>query len=642
MLVVFDSGGNLVKLSPENVYQGSNKANTVYLILPQPPTAVLEARFTLPNGIITKPIIVPVSNETGYLGFKDENDNQLYLYAFSILGALTSFVGGVSCQITAKTQGTTLGTYTFTFNVLTGVPPIEVEEIDSYEAIIQALESLNISITNNLQALDTKITETFNKSWKLTDIPSYTGDLNALLLPSSYIVSTNSPNKPQDFIGVGVIYTLNINSRVTVQYLISNENKVYIRAYDGSIATWSEWEILAVNGQVVDLQSQITNLSNRLNELVIGGQTDIFVIVSELPEQGFTNKIYLVPISDGENPNLFDEYIWVNNSWEYLGQSGLSIDTSNFVTKQDFIVGSSAPTTSTIAPFVGALYLDSAKNNTYQCTAITTSEGEPTTYTWAKIIRETDYADGWVNAIVARTGIVTVYPNGVGGISVASGEPKGRLAIAKALQVHIDERIPSFYEDANTFGSNYCRPIVPANVDYAHYQVIINPKDRANSSSDKWSWSENDKLKGMKFYNAKKFLLGCNIPLTITSVSNGTYTATIYTKVSGGDYLITADNAYLQITSVTENQGQTETSDDYIKPSPNAVTITTTYTITFTAVASGTFTAVANDFFYVAHSNGTKILSAYYTASELEALSETWTFTLDDDTTVTKKVVVLE
>ena len=55
------------------------------------------------------------------------------------------------------------------------------------------------------------------------------------------------------------------------------------------------------------------------------------------------------------------------------------------------LTGSSAPTTSTEASFVGQIYLDTINNNTYQCTAITT-EDNITTYTWVKIIRDTDYA----------------------------------------------------------------------------------------------------------------------------------------------------------------------------------------------------------------------------------------------------------
>lgn len=53
-----------------------------------------------------------------------------------------------------------------------------------------------------------------------------------------------------------------------------------------------------------------------LNELIAGAiDTDIFVIVDELPEEGNPKKIYLVP--DGEGG--FDEYHYVDGKWDPIG-----------------------------------------------------------------------------------------------------------------------------------------------------------------------------------------------------------------------------------------------------------------------------------------------------------------------------------
>lgn len=294
------------------------------------------------------------------------------------------------------------------------------------------------------------------------------------------------------------------------------------------------------------------------------------------------------------------------------------VEMTDYVKKANFLVGSGEPTQKIVAPFVGALYLDSENNKTYQCTAITSEDGT-TTYTWVKLIRETDIAT------TQKLGLVKQHPtsDAYSGVFI---KQNGELYLTGA-----DKALPNAYFESPR-----------------DYNVAVLSKDlyrwiKVGLVQNDQTWTDSDRDKARKLLGIptriKKFLLGCNLKLLITNVSDGTYTATIYDSVSVGDYLITADNAYLQIATVTANSLQ-DPSDDYIKPSPNAVTTTTTYTITFT-VPSGDFTAVANDFFYVAHSNGTKILSAYYTASELEALSEEWTFTLDDDTTVTKKVLVL-
>ena len=64
-----------------------------------------------------------------------------------------------------------------------------------------------------------------------------------------------------------------------------------------------------------------------LQELLAGGiDTDIFVIVSELPSEGNPKKIYLVP--DGKGG--FTEYHYKNGKWDPVGM--ISIDLSNYST----------------------------------------------------------------------------------------------------------------------------------------------------------------------------------------------------------------------------------------------------------------------------------------------------------------------
>ena len=57
-----------------------------------------------------------------------------------------------------------------------------------------------------------------------------------------------------------------------------------------------------------------------------------FRIVQVLPTEDISEStIYLVPNSDPETQNLYDEYIYVNNSWEKIGSK--SIDLSDYYTK---------------------------------------------------------------------------------------------------------------------------------------------------------------------------------------------------------------------------------------------------------------------------------------------------------------------
>lgn len=63
------------------------------------------------------------------------------------------------------------------------------------------------------------------------------------------------------------------------------------------------------------------------------GGTIEFKVVDELPEKGEKNTIYLVPNKSGIEENIYDEYIWVNESWEVIGN--VSIDLFNYYTKTE-------------------------------------------------------------------------------------------------------------------------------------------------------------------------------------------------------------------------------------------------------------------------------------------------------------------
>ena len=156
MLAVFNAGGELVTLTPSQVNQGSNKANTIYIVAPLAPTNVLQARFTLPNGKITKPVVVPVAIETGYLGLTDQDGNILYMWQYDIPSALTTYAGNVLAQFTATNTEQTIATFSFEFEVLEGVPPIAVEDINSYQSIIEALQSIGLAVTKNVNDLETE------------------------------------------------------------------------------------------------------------------------------------------------------------------------------------------------------------------------------------------------------------------------------------------------------------------------------------------------------------------------------------------------------------------------------------------------------------------------------------------------------
>ena len=190
--------------------------------------------------------------------------------------------------------------------------------------------------------------------------------------------------------------------------------------------------------------------------------------------------------SSVDNSNVMSE---VQNALQISRQAkkiAENIDLSKY-----FLIGEGAPTTDTIAPFVGGLYLDTINDATYQCTSI---DSTIPSYTWVKKIRETDYARGYANSQIAdnfKAGIVQVLPSNRGG-SATGSDRKGKLLLVKARHSVIDNRAPSNYLDGLTFSENHCCPIVGANLDYAVKKALTDCKLTPDTGD---FWTEEDKAK---------------------------------------------------------------------------------------------------------------------------------------------------
>lgn len=74
-----------------------------------------------------------------------------------------------------------------------------------------------------------------------------------------------------------------------------------------------------------------TYTQEEVNALIGQISTISFEVVDVLPQTGEANKIYLVPATEGQPQNGYDEYVYVNESWEKIGST--NIDLSQYATK---------------------------------------------------------------------------------------------------------------------------------------------------------------------------------------------------------------------------------------------------------------------------------------------------------------------
>lgn len=75
-----------------------------------------------------------------------------------------------------------------------------------------------------------------------------------------------------------------------------------------------------------------TYTQEEVNALIGQIATISFEVVDVLPQTGEASKIYLVPSTEGQQQNGYDEYIYVNESWEKIGST--NIDLSQYATKE--------------------------------------------------------------------------------------------------------------------------------------------------------------------------------------------------------------------------------------------------------------------------------------------------------------------
>lgn len=66
-------------------------------------------------------------------------------------------------------------------------------------------------------------------------------------------------------------------------------------------------------------------------------QGKVILVVSELPESGDSDKVYLVPNESSRTNDIYDEYLWIaeQSKWEFLGNKHVDVDLTNYYTKEE-------------------------------------------------------------------------------------------------------------------------------------------------------------------------------------------------------------------------------------------------------------------------------------------------------------------
>ena len=123
MIFFYNAQGNVINVVPEPVYQGSNKANTIYVVAPFPSNVQVLAHFLLPNGEILQPAYAPNKNGLTLLDTLNINDSSVGVWGVQLTKVMTAYAGTVSVQFEFISYDQEITTKTVTFPISKGVPP---------------------------------------------------------------------------------------------------------------------------------------------------------------------------------------------------------------------------------------------------------------------------------------------------------------------------------------------------------------------------------------------------------------------------------------------------------------------------------------------------------------------------------------
>jgi hypothetical protein len=127
-------------------------------------------------------------------------------------------------------------------------------------------------------------------------------------------------------------------SKQEVDVLVSNPIDAYTKAEsDQKYATKSELETkqnALVSG---------TNIKTFNGQSILGTgniefeQGKTITVVTELPQTGDPDRIYLVPNESSRTNDIYDEYIWLveQSKWEFLGNKHVDVDLTDYYTKEE-------------------------------------------------------------------------------------------------------------------------------------------------------------------------------------------------------------------------------------------------------------------------------------------------------------------
>ena len=254
MYYYFNGNGEKLKVCPEQVYQGSNNANTLYFIAPFSLSSSVTATFTLPDDTAISNVAL---TSDGIIPYTQAGGSTLCfgIWKTSLVSSLTAKTGSVKVSFSVSSLTETVNTEQVYFIVSKGSAP-----------------SLPLTPTQNvydsiLQALQTATADYLEIKGDLTDIETAVG---------GKVTKTSSASK---------IYATDSNgAQTTVNYSVNggsgNGGSVVVRNANGVIADLSALDDKYVNIKP-DGSINLFDLAGKINDAYITDKSSYYTDLSE-------------------------------------------------------------------------------------------------------------------------------------------------------------------------------------------------------------------------------------------------------------------------------------------------------------------------------------------------------------------------
>ena len=153
-----DSGGAILGVDPEKIYQGSANANTIRFVGAFASNVKVTVAFKLPTGVWTTPQLMTASTQLA--GVVTSNGVQFNVWEYSIPAVVTETFGTVNMQFyvygdAGSGNGGLIATASSSFQVERGVPITLPDPTDDYETLLRQILSALSQIQGKLNFDDT-------------------------------------------------------------------------------------------------------------------------------------------------------------------------------------------------------------------------------------------------------------------------------------------------------------------------------------------------------------------------------------------------------------------------------------------------------------------------------------------------------